>query len=573
MLRLSLVAALALAFAAVPARKAAAQAEGEFQPLRAWDAVSSAARTRPSPDSLILDAGSLRSQNLYTDAVFRFEYRLATGDGRGALFVRGAFDEAGRFSGYTVALDSGTGRGQLGAERRVLHEERYDPPSAPVAPGRWVACEVRLEGDRLTVSLDDVLVAIADRLDEQPGLLGFTAAGSGGLELRNVRVALVDPTTGPFGSAVSAEAPGVTKPTLVRRTTPTYPEAMVRERISGIVQLEVVIGPDGRIVHTRITATPHRDLGVAAVECVRQWRFTPATKDGAPVPVVATVDVAFDLKGRPGRPAAPTDAPTLSDWEAEFGTRTTKIDADTLRLERGAIHTPRVFADFVLRFEYRPVAADGAGELLVHTAGYNDREYNSYAIALTAGTDRGQLSGRRRPLQGATFAPRAAAADADTWIPCEIRAEGDRLSVSVDGVVVSTADRLDERFGTIGFRVRRGGFELRRLTLSQMTLVDEIPAGLPTADARGVRPPTAITRREPRYSRAAMVARAQGVAVLEFVIEADGEVGPVRVKSAPHPDLAIASLACLRTWRFEPARKDGTPVAIVATMELVFKLK
>jgi TonB family protein len=302
MLRLSLAAAAVVALAAPTARYAAAQADGDFQPLRAWDAVSSATRTRPGADSLVLDAGSIRSPQLYTDVVLRFEYRIATGGGRGALFVRGGFDEAGRLRGYTVALDTSTGRGQLGAERRVLHEERYDPPAAPVAPGQWVACDVRLAADRLTVSLDGALVAVADRLDLEAGALGFTATGTGGLEVRNLRVALPSPATDPFESAVSAEAPGVTKPTLVHRTTPTYPQAMVRERISGIVQLEVVIDADGRIVHTRVKAAPHQDLGVAAVACVRQWRFTPATRGGALVPVVATVDVSFDLKGAPRRP-------------------------------------------------------------------------------------------------------------------------------------------------------------------------------------------------------------------------------------------------------------------------------
>ena len=115
----------------------------------------------------------------------------------------------------------------------------------------------------------------------------------------------------------------------------------MRERISGVVQLEVVIGTDGRIIHTRVKVAPHRDLGVAAVECVRRWRFTPGTKDGVPVPVVATIDVSFDLEGAPRQRQTSTDVPTFGDWEAEFGTRRKVVD-DTLRLESGAIHTPRV---------------------------------------------------------------------------------------------------------------------------------------------------------------------------------------------------------------------------------------
>lgn len=304
MLRLASAAALALSFAALSTPDPAAQADDDFQPLRTWDAAAGTARVRASDDSLVLDAGRIHSQTIYADVVFRFDYRLATAAARGSLFTRGSFDAAGRLRGYTVALDTGTGRGQLGAAHHVLHEERYDPPAAPVAPGRWVACEMRVEGDRLTVSLDGVLVAIADRLDARSGFLGFTASDAGGLELRNMRVAPLPATTGPFERTVSAESPGVTKPTLLRSTSPMYPPEMMRQRITGTVYLEVVIDAEGRITHSRVRRTPHPDLGVAAMACVRQWRFGPATKDGAPIPVVATVDVSFTLEGPPRPPKA-----------------------------------------------------------------------------------------------------------------------------------------------------------------------------------------------------------------------------------------------------------------------------
>ncbi len=37
-------------------------------------------------------------------------------------------------------------------------------------------------------------------------------------------------------------------------------------------------------------------LDEAAIEAVRQWRFTPTLLNGQPVPVVMTITVAFKLR-------------------------------------------------------------------------------------------------------------------------------------------------------------------------------------------------------------------------------------------------------------------------------------
>jgi TonB family protein len=96
--------------------------------------------------------------------------------------------------------------------------------------------------------------------------------------------------------------------------------------------------------------------------------------------------------------------------------------------------------------------------------------------------------------------------------------------------------------------------------------------GLPAADAPGITKPQATHSEQPTYPQSAMRERAEGTVRLEFVIEADGRLGDLRVVVTPHPDLAAAAIACARAWRFTPALKGGTPVAVVATMDLEFKL-
>jgi len=44
-----------------------------------------------------------------------------------------------------------------------------------------------------------------------------------------------------------------------------------------------------------LTAQVHPDFAIAAVDAVRQWRFTPTLLNGSPVDVVMTVSVAFKL--------------------------------------------------------------------------------------------------------------------------------------------------------------------------------------------------------------------------------------------------------------------------------------
>ena len=60
--------------------------------------------------------------------------------------------------------------------------------------------------------------------------------------------------------------------------------------------IEAVIGTDGLVSSVRVvSAQVHPDFAIAAVDAVRQWRFTPTLLDGSPVEIVMTVTVQFGL--------------------------------------------------------------------------------------------------------------------------------------------------------------------------------------------------------------------------------------------------------------------------------------
>ena len=79
--------------------------------------------------------------------------------------------------------------------------------------------------------------------------------------------------------------------------SPVYPAAMQEAGISGVVPVEAIIAADGTVSSVRVlSAQAHPDLAAAAMDAVRQWRFTPTLLNAQPVEVAMTVTVRFDLK-------------------------------------------------------------------------------------------------------------------------------------------------------------------------------------------------------------------------------------------------------------------------------------
>jgi TonB family protein len=90
----------------------------------------------------------------------------------------------------------------------------------------------------------------------------------------------------------------VRPPRKVRDVRPVYPASMRAAGLTAVVPLEAVIGRDGAVSSVRVvSAQMHPDFAVAAVDAVRQWRFTPTLLNGEAVEVVMTVSVRFDLEG------------------------------------------------------------------------------------------------------------------------------------------------------------------------------------------------------------------------------------------------------------------------------------
>lgn len=81
---------------------------------------------------------------------------------------------------------------------------------------------------------------------------------------------------------------------VISKVKPVYPEVARLALVQGTVRLKATIGTDGSVQALEMESGPPL-LAQSAIEAVRQWRFLPATRNGARVEDVTHVDVSFAL--------------------------------------------------------------------------------------------------------------------------------------------------------------------------------------------------------------------------------------------------------------------------------------
>jgi TonB family protein len=88
----------------------------------------------------------------------------------------------------------------------------------------------------------------------------------------------------------------------------------------------------------------------------------------------------------------------------------------------------------------------------------------------------------------------------------------------------------------------------------------------------GVSPPRPIYQPEPEFSEEARKAKYQGVCTLALVVGTDGRPSNIRVQNSLGMGLDEKAIETVRTWKFEPAMKDGHPVRVEIAVEVDFHL-
>jgi protein TonB len=125
------------------------------------------------------------------------------------------------------------------------------------------------------------------------GAVGGVAGGIPGGVVGGV-VGGIPPPPPPPPAAPIRVGGDIKAPTLLKRVEPTYPPFAVKAKVQGNVYLDAVIGKDGSV--TNVTVTGGNDmLKQAAIDAVKQWKYTPTLLGGVPVEVALYVQVFFQL--------------------------------------------------------------------------------------------------------------------------------------------------------------------------------------------------------------------------------------------------------------------------------------
>jgi periplasmic protein TonB len=81
----------------------------------------------------------------------------------------------------------------------------------------------------------------------------------------------------------------------LKKVTPIYPAEARKARISGSVQVSVLISEEGQVIQAEIVDGPE-ELREASMDAAKQWVFIPTTLDGVTVKVQGILTFNFALQ-------------------------------------------------------------------------------------------------------------------------------------------------------------------------------------------------------------------------------------------------------------------------------------
>jgi TonB family protein len=140
----------------------------------------------------------------------------------------------------------------------------------------------------------DVLRRRLDEVATQAAASAETAAKA--VAEAKAAAAAPDPAAEPAAVAQTAAPEIVAASTLVavRTARPDYPQRALEQLVSGWVEMEFTVGPDGSVKDVFVkNSEPKRTFDSAASAAMRRYRYTPVLKDGVPVEQRARIRMRF----------------------------------------------------------------------------------------------------------------------------------------------------------------------------------------------------------------------------------------------------------------------------------------
>jgi periplasmic protein TonB len=168
------------------------------------------------------------------------------------------------------------------------------PPPGPPAPVRVVDTsrapiaappDIQPESDAPAREMVDGGVA-GPGVESGPALLGPLGVSAS--------VAPPPPPPPPSAPKPLPVGGSIREPRKLVHVAPIYPEFARQARAQGVVVIEAILDATGKVESLKVLSSQPL-LDNAAVQAVRQWRYTPTELNGVPVPVLMTITVRFSL--------------------------------------------------------------------------------------------------------------------------------------------------------------------------------------------------------------------------------------------------------------------------------------
>jgi protein TonB len=173
---------------------------------------------------------------------------------------------------------------------------RNEKPRLAVEPTVVVPPQVRLAENHLP----NLGVSTAPAMPSAPPSNGTGSgagigSGSGGGVGVGHGAGVGSGSGGGIGGGVYRVGGGISAPEAISTPDPEYTEEARRAKTQGTCVLWLIVDSTGHPRNIRVVRGLGYGLDAKALQAVQQWRFQPSMKDGKPVDVQISVEVAFRL--------------------------------------------------------------------------------------------------------------------------------------------------------------------------------------------------------------------------------------------------------------------------------------
>jgi TonB family protein len=101
---------------------------------------------------------------------------------------------------------------------------------------------------------------------------------------------------------------------------------------------------------------------------------------------------------------------------------------------------------------------------------------------------------------------------------------------------------------------------------------DEAPGKVYSMDENGVSSPVPIRKVDANYTEEARRAKIHGNVLLALVVDQNGNPRDIKVEKPLGMGLEEKAIEAVQKWKFQPATKNGRPVAMHISVAVNFRL-